>query len=83
MITTVVFAYPVLHPRGGMASSIRTEQGVFIERRGDTLVVKAELPENDARGLPVKVTRHFNWNAVTWVEYDVDPDTVSSDQRRK
>lgn len=76
----IVFAYPVLHPSGGMSSSIRAEGGVTIERRGDTVVVKAPLPDNIPRGLPAHVTRHYNWNAVTWLEYDVDPDT---DAKRK
>lgn len=80
-IVTAVFAYPVLHPRGGMASSIRAEAGVTIERRGDTLVIKSTVPDNDARGLPTFVTRHYNWAAVTWVEYDTEADEAAKPKR--
>jgi len=72
-IATVVFAYPVLHPLGHMASSIRAEGNVSIERNGDTVVVSATAPEQEARGLPTSVTRHYNWSAVTWIEYVDEP----------
>ena len=81
-INFVVFAYPVLHPSGGMSSSIRADGGVTIDRRGDTVVVKAPVPDNTMRGLPTHVCRHYNWNAVTWIEYDSDPDAVVSADKR-